>query len=283
MATFTNFATLSYNGGSTNSNTVTGEILETVSALKTAVVAEYSAGSQVTYIISLVNSGPVAVTGLEISDNLGGYSFGETTVYPLAYTDGSVRYYVGGVLQAAPAVVAGPPLVISSISVPAGGNALVIYQAEVTEYAPLTQGSQIENTATISGGGLTAALTVNEAVTAEETARLSINKALSPAVITENGQLTYTFTIENTGNTAAVSTDNIILTDVFDPALSGITVTFEGAAWTQGTNYTYDEQTGEFASVAGEITVPAATYTQNEDGTITVTPGSAVLTVTGTV
>lgn len=283
MATFTNFATLSYNGGSTNSNTVTGEILETVSALKTAVVAEYSAGSQVTYIISLVNSGPVAVTGLEISDNLGGYSFGETTVYPLAYTDGSVRYYVGGVLQAAPAVVAGPPLVISSISVPAGGNALVIYQAEVTEYAPLTQGSQIENTATISGGGLTAALTVNEAVTAEETARLSINKALCPAVITENGQLTYTFTIENTGNTAAVSTDNIILTDVFDPALSGITVTFEGAAWTQGTNYTYDEQTGEFASVAGEITVPAATYTQNEDGTITVTPGSAVLTVTGTV
>lgn len=283
MATFTNFATLSYNGGSTNSNTVTGEILETVSALKTAVVAEYSAGSQVTYIISLVNSGPVAVTGLEISDNLGGYSFGETTVYPLAYTDGSVRYYVGGVLQAAPAVVAGPPLVISSISVPAGGNALVIYQAEVTEYAPLTQGSQIENTATISGGGLTAALTVNEAVTAEETARLSINKALCPAIITENGQLTYTFTIENTGNTAAVSTDNIILTDVFDPALSGITVTFEGAAWTQGTNYTYNEQTGEFASVAGEITVPAATYTQNEDGTITVTPGSAVLTVTGTV
>ena len=38
MATFTNFATLSYNGGTTNSNTVTGEILETLSAVKTAVL-----------------------------------------------------------------------------------------------------------------------------------------------------------------------------------------------------------------------------------------------------
>ena len=28
MASFTNFATLSYNGGTTNSNTVTGELLE---------------------------------------------------------------------------------------------------------------------------------------------------------------------------------------------------------------------------------------------------------------
>ena len=34
MAIFTNYATLSYNGGTINSNTVTGELLETISATK---------------------------------------------------------------------------------------------------------------------------------------------------------------------------------------------------------------------------------------------------------
>lgn len=38
MASFTNFATLSYNGGTTNSNTVTGELLEALTVTKTAVV-----------------------------------------------------------------------------------------------------------------------------------------------------------------------------------------------------------------------------------------------------
>ncbi len=37
MATFTNFATLSYSGGTTESNTVTGELLETLVLTKTAV------------------------------------------------------------------------------------------------------------------------------------------------------------------------------------------------------------------------------------------------------
>jgi hypothetical protein len=47
--------------------------------------------------------------------------------------------------------------------------------------------------------------------------------------------------------------------------------------------YNYDEATGQFTTNAGQITVPAATYTQEVDGTWTVTPGTAVLTVTGTV
>ena len=40
MATFTNQATLSYNGGSTNSNIITGEIVDVLTASKTAVVTE---------------------------------------------------------------------------------------------------------------------------------------------------------------------------------------------------------------------------------------------------
>ena len=104
MATFTNYATLSYNGGTTDSNIVTGELLATLSMTKTAVMDDYTQKDDVTYVISLVNGGTTAVTGLTVTDDLGGYTLGENTVYPLAYTDGSLRYYVNGVLQTAPAV-----------------------------------------------------------------------------------------------------------------------------------------------------------------------------------
>ena len=43
MARFTNVATLSYNGGAAESNVVTGEILETLSAGKTAMSDDYTA------------------------------------------------------------------------------------------------------------------------------------------------------------------------------------------------------------------------------------------------
>lgn len=47
--------------------------------------------------------------------------------------------------------------------------------------------------------------------------------------------------------------------------------------------YSYDEATGAFATLPGQITVPAASYTQNADGTWTVEPGTATLTVSGTI
>lgn len=283
MATFTNYATLSYNGGTRNSNTVTGEILETLSATKVAVLDSYSANGSVTYVITLVNSGAVALTGLTVTDNLGGYTYGTTTVYPLNYVDDSVRYFVNGVLQPAPVVTAGPPLMITGINVPANGNAILIYETDVTQFAPLDFASTIVNTATITGTGITTPVEVTQTVTVVQEAELSISKQLTPAVVTENGQLTYTFVIENYGNTEAFATDNVVLTDTFDPILSSISVTYNGVAWVVGTNYTYDETTGLFATVLGQITVPAATYVQNSDGTWSVTPGTSVITVTGTI
>ena len=91
MATFTNYATLSYNGGTTDSNTVTGELLATLSMTKTAVRDTYTQRSSVTYAVSLLNSGTTAVTGVTVTDDLGGYTFGEGTVYPRAYREGSLR------------------------------------------------------------------------------------------------------------------------------------------------------------------------------------------------
>lgn len=250
MATFFNQATLSYSGGMVNSNITTGEIIEVLSATKTAVVDEYSQGSEITYVINIVNSGNIAFTGLSVTDDLGAYEFNGTTLTPPEYVDGSVKYFVNGVLQTAPTVTEEPPLVVSGINVPPDGVATIVYAARVNSFAPPASGGTIENTATVSGEGITE-LTASETVTAGRGPVLDITKSVSPSTVTENGQLTYTFVITNTGNTPAVATDDVVITDTFDPALSEITVTYNGTTWTTPENYTYDEATGLFTTVPG--------------------------------
>ncbi len=283
MPTFFNQATLSYNDTVINSNITTGELLEVLSVTKTAVVDTYGQDDVVTYVVNIVNTGTTAYTGLTITDDLGAYTLGTQTLTPLTLVDGSVRYYVGGVLQAAPTVTAGPPLTISGINVPAGSAATIVYSARVNQFAPLGTDGTIDNTVTVNGGGITE-LTDTETITAEEAANLTISKSVCPPVVVENGQITYTFVIQNSGNDEVVSTDDAIVRDTFDPILSGLTVTYNGTTWVEGTNYTYDEATGEFATLPGQISVPAATFTQDPTtGIFTIQPGVSVITVTGTV
>jgi len=283
MAVFTNFATLSYNGITRNSNTVTGEIMETIAVQKTAVSTEYGAGDTLSYAVSLVNSGPNEVTGLTVTDDLGAYELDGVTLFPLSYIDGTARLIVNGALQTAPTVVAGPPLAFSGIDIPAGGSAVLAYEADVTGYAPLAPDSEIINTVTVTGGGVSVPLTASATVGTMDQADLSISKALSPAVVPANGEITYSFELTNTGNTEAGAADNVVVSDDFDPILSNIAVSFNGAAWSRGVQYSYDETTGAFSTLPGQITVPAASYTQNADGTWTVEPGVATLAVTGTI
>ncbi len=285
MATFFNQATLSYNDNVTNSNIVTGEIVEVLSAVKTAVVDTYEAGDSITYVISIVNTGAAPFNNLTVTDNLGTYTSGELSLTPLTYVDGSVKYYVNGVLLAAPTVqTAAGTLTFSGINVPAGGNAIIVYKADVNGFAPLTTTGTVENTATITGGGLSTPITADETVSASAEPVLSISKSVSPSSVAENGQLTYTFLIQNTGNTAAGADDRIVVTDTFTPILNDITVTYDGETLTETTDYTYDAATGQFSTVAGQLTVPAATYAQDPaTGRWIVTPGVGTLTVTGTI
>ena len=283
MAVFTNQAQLSYNDSIKNSNIAVGEILEVLSATKTAVREEYGQNDSVTYVVSLVNSGTTALNGLTLTDNLGEYPFGAGTLVPLTYIPGTIRYYINGTLQMAPAVAAGPPLVISGINLPAGGNGILVYEAEVNQYAPLDATGSITNTAVVSGAGITP-VTVQETVTTEDGPNLTITKSICPVPVTENGTLTYTCVIQNTGNTAAVATDNVAVTDLFDPILTNLSVSFNGATWTEGVQYNYDETTGLFSTVPGQITVPAATFTQDPTtGVWVINPGVSTLVVAGTV
>lgn len=284
MASFFNQATLSYNGISTNSNITVGELVEVLSMTKTAIADTYTDGDNVVYVINIVNSGTLPFTGLTLTDNLGAYTVGEKIYVPLTYNTGTLRYYTGGTLQTTPTVTAGDTLEISDFSVPANSNATIVYQVKLNEFAPLAAESSITNTATLTGGGITTPITATETINARSEAVLTISKALCPSTVTENGEVTYTFVIQNTGNTAAVAADNASVTDTFNPVLNGLSVTFNGTAWTLGDDYAYNTTTGEFATVPGKITVPAATFTQDtETGVYTITPGTAILTVKGTI
>lgn len=285
MAQFTNQARLSYSNGTVNSNVVLGEILEVVSASKTAIMDDYTRADDITYVISGLNSGNTAVTGLSITDDLGSYAFGEQTLTPTDYVEGSVHLYINGVLVSPPTViVAANSVTFGGITLPANSNFILVYETEINTFAPLAVGSSIVNTATVSGNGIPTPIVVSETVVPEQEPDLTITKSIDPVPVTENGVLTYTFVIQNYGNTAAVATDNVVVSDTFEPILAGISVTFNGNAWMEGVEYTYNELTGEFATVASQITVPAATYEQDAvTGEWVITPGVSTLIVSGTV
>ena len=284
MATFYNQATLSYNNTSTNSNIVTGELVEVLSATKSSLTNTYKPGDALTYVVTINNSGTAPFTGITLSDNLGAYSFGTQTLVPLTYTSGAIMYYINGVLQPTPTVSGTSPLTLTGLTVPAGGTATIIYEAVPNQYAPLGTNASITNTVTINGDTLYNTVTASHTVNFDTTPELSINKAISPTSVVENGQITYTFTIQNTGATAAETTDNVSITDTFNPILSNLSVTYNSTPWTSPANYTYDTGTGVFTTIPGQITVPAATYSQDAvSGIWSTNPGSSTLVVTGTV
>ena len=284
MAIFSNQATLVYNGNTVESNIAYGEILDVLAATKTAVEGTYAPGQLVTYVVTLRNTSSGVLSDLTVTDDLGGYTFNGTTVYPLTYEAGSAALFVDGIPQAAPAVVSGPPLVVSGISIHAGSDAVLVYQARANDFADPAAGGTIVNTITATGNGINTPITATETVTAASAPQLSISKSISPAQVVDNDRVTYTFVIQNTGNEAVVATDNATITDVFDPILSALTVTFNGAIWTQGVQYNYNQATGVFTTNPGQIVVPAATYTQDPvTGAYTAVPGTATLIVTGTI
>ena len=287
MPVFTNQAQLSYNGITTNSNITTGEIIEVLSVTKTPVTTGYGANDRKTYVVNILNSGNTAFTNLTVTDNLGAYSYTPTggtpvTLYPLSYINGTILYFQNGVLRTAPAVTAGNTLTITGIGVPANGVTTLIYETAVNEFAPLDINDTITNTVTVSGNEITTPITASATIDTIDEPFLTIFKSISPRQVPENGELTYTFDIQNLGNTATTTEDNVQIRDVFSPILTNITVTYNGDILLPS-NYSYNETTGLFVTNPGVINVPAATYTRDPvTNAILTTPGTATVTITGT-
>ena len=281
MAIITNQANLTYTYGTTTasvaSNVATAELNATLSAAKRVLDESYRQNSDLTYILSFENGGNSAITDLPVLDNLGAYTPAGATapVQPLTYT-GPAALYIDGAFSAelTPAVQDGGVL-FTIPEIPAGSNALLVYQATVNSFAPLAPGSKIENTASI---GTTDPLTVSATVPVESYADVAITKEMAPDPVSTGDMMTVTFTIENRGNADAT---DLQLTDDFPLALSDVSVTVNGAPMT---DFAFENSTLTLPSGTQTTrSVPAATFTQDETGAVTVTPGRLTVVFSGVV
>ena len=281
MATFYNQATLTYRGGTVNSNIVSATLSEALSVSKTSALDTYRVGERMTYTVGIVNSSDTPVSTVTLTDDLGAYAFGTSTLYPLSYVSGSITLLIDGI-PAAVTVTDTQPLTVGGFSIPAQSSAVIVYNATVTEFAPPAPDGEIVNTVTVNSLG--APVSATETVNAEAGALLTMIKEVEPDTVTGDGPLTYTLIVQNQGNTEAGAGDDVVISDVFDPILTITEVTLNSVVLTEGVDYTYNSATGEFATVSGRVTVPAATYDRDPvSGAYTVIPGSTVLTVSGTV
>ena len=280
MAIITNQANLTYTYGTTTA-TVVSNVAETernagLSAEKRALESAYREGATLTYLISLKNGGASAVENLVIADDLGAYTpaGAAAPVMPLTFS-GNATLYVNGAFSEELAPLPTENGVQFTIpSVPAGADALLVYQAAVNGFAPLSPGSEITNTAAIGDESLTVSATVPVA----DYADVSIEKEMSPNPVTDGGTLSVTFTIENRGNAEATG---LQLTDDFPLALSDVSVAVNGAPFSA---FTFENNTLTLPSGAQTtLSVPAATFTQDETGAVTVVPGKLTVVMTGTV
>lgn len=282
MALFTNQAKLSYDATTLHSNLAVGEVRSALSIRKTALSGDYRVGGTAVYLVTVANEGENSFSDLTLTDSLGAYAFGQGTLYPLTYQTDSAMLWENGVLQSAPTVSAVRPLTVTGLTVPAGGTLQLVYRATVNSYAPPASGGRIRNTVSLTGASLAQTLSASETIASAFVPALAIAKSILPVPVLENGRLTYTFVLLNTGFADADAGERVAVNDLFSPILHDVTVTLDGEPLSAPSQYTYNEATGLFQTVPGQITVPAATAVQDtRTGEWSVTPGSVTLQVSG--
>lgn len=274
--------TFVYDGqsGSAVSNIATTTLQGPLTAEKTSLRSQYTRDEEMTYILTMSNTGISPLTGLRVTDNLGTYSLNGISVAPLTYV-GPARLYVNGafISEITPELAADSvSFVLSSLS--AGENAMILYTVRINQAAPLAAGSTITNTAVWTADTLAEPVVASHIIQAADRADVSIVKSMSPNPVSGGGQLTYTFMLYNYGNTAAT---NVVLTDAFFPAPNPISVTVDGQPVSSSEySYTGGTLTLPAAGSSYSLTIPPAVFSQDPaTGAFSATPGVTTIVVQG--
>ena len=263
MATIlNNAATLTYNSGASTSSAASNVVATSLLDSYSITSAKYSAndsfrpGENITYLVTVTNTGTEPVFAVQITDDLG-----SGTPAPLSYVADSALVIDGGaVTQVVPTSVS-PLVIVLPDALASGESVNVLYVAQVSSViADSVQA--ITNTVQTSARQGSAAGEVIDAepasvtINREDYAQINITKSVDKAVVASGDTLTYTFTIENSGNIEAT---NVVITDTL-PAEFTIT------AISSETN--------------GVVTVYGATdYTVSADNTLVLPVGTATITV----
>lgn len=261
---------------SAESNSVATTLLDEYSmiAAKTALSSNFRPGDNITYAIRLENNGRGDLYNLQITDNLGS----TTTSKPLTFSN-AILYVNNNPTAITPTTNADNSITFQVPSPFSSGDvAILVYNANVNRELS-SDVSSITNTAAITANGGSAtgpAVTVDPDVSATVNvtnyAQLFISKQSDKDTITSGDSLTYTFTINNTGNQQA---NNVVLTDKLPENF-----TINQISVTSGGNTTiYQPSEYNLDSATNTLTLP------NSSGTAISVPAnsSATVQITGTV
>ncbi len=278
MATIlNNSATLTYNSGantgSAASNVVSTSLLDSYSltAQKFTANDSWRPGENITYLVTVTNTGTQPLSTVTVTDDLGG----EQEL--LSYVENSARLITNGdVVQVTPTDTS--PLTISlATALQSGESVTVLYVAQVNAVVS-DDVQEITNTVQASarrnGGTGEVVESVPDSVTIprEDFAQIDITKSVDKAVISSGDTLTYTFVIENSGNIPAT---NVVITDTLPEGFeitsiqsetNGVVTVYDEGDYTVSADNTLILPTGDDVT----ITVPARTEAGNGVTTVTV-------------
>ncbi len=287
-----NSARLTYNYGTVTGATVNSNLANTtlqgpLTITKSTLRGGYEPESEITNIITLYNSSAAAIPNVTVTDNLG--TFTPTGVAapitPQTYI-GPAKLYINSVDVTNQLTVSSDEtnqVQFELASLPGNSYALIVYQTQVNEFAPLgVEDGEIVSVVTAEADGICESSTATDTLPVIEAPSLEFTKDMSPDPVICGELLTYTMTLYNYGNVPATF---VQMTDTFNPAPELVSIAYNGTVLTGG--YTYDDGTGLLtvpSTPTADNVVPAATYVRNPaTGVVSITPGTLTIVVTGRV
>lgn len=265
---------------SAESNSVVTTLLDEYSAIatKNTINNNFRPGENVAYTIRLENNGRGDLYNVQVADNLGS----TTSSKPLTFL--SAILYINNVQTPITPVITEDNSVSFQLPSPfsSGDVAIILYTAAVKkDIAPNI--TSITNTATITANGGSVSgpiITVNPSpiatINIANFAQLCISKQSDKETIASGETLTYTFTINNSGNEQA---NNVVLTDTLPQnfTISQVNSIINGTTRIYQPNEYDLDSTNTITlpnSSVSPITVPAATSSG---------PGTVIVQISGTV